>query len=571
MRHATPRTAAAAALIVPIGHFLPGCARTEPQTTPPDRPAAAWFEEVAISRGLDFTHQSGHRERYLMPEIMCGGAALFDMDGDGDLDAYVVQAGYVVEPAEQQPPNQLFENLGDGTFKDVTAGSGADDRGYGMGVACGDYDNDGDVDLYVTNVGPNVLLRNDGHGRFTDVTGAAGVGDAGWGASAAFVDYDNDGDLDLYVCNYLRWSPETERHCRDPFGRPTYCSPNAYAAPAMDVLYRNEGSPGAPAFTNVTKQAGIDAGFGNGLGVICGDFNADGWIDIFVANDGTADQLWLNQADPGAPGFVDIAVSSGCAFDHDGRAAAGMGVTAADIDDDGDLDLLVCNLSNESDSFFRNDGRFFTNGAPAAGLGAISRRYTRFGLAWIDFDNDGLLDLYEVNGRVSGMQSLHSVDDFAEPNLLYRGVRGAAGPRFEELLPRGGTAEPLIATSRAAAFGDIDNDGGIDVLVVNRDERAHLLLNTAPRRGHWISFRVLDDNGRDAFGATLRFRMNDRQITRDVRAAYSYQASNDPRIHVGLGEASQVEGVVVQWVDGTREAFGDFPADQFVTLKRGGG
>ena len=213
MRYATPRTAAAAAFIVPIGHLLPGCARTESQTTPPDGAAAPWFEEVAISRGLDFTHESGHREQYLMPEIMCGGAALFDMDSNGDLDAYLVQAGHFAEPADQQPPNQLFENLGDGTFKDVTAGSGADDRGYGMGVACGDYDNDGDVDLYVTNVGPNVLLRNDGHGRFTDVTGAAGVGDASWGASAAFVDYDNDGDLDLYVCNYLRWSPETEREC----------------------------------------------------------------------------------------------------------------------------------------------------------------------------------------------------------------------------------------------------------------------------------------------------------------------------------------------------------------------
>ena len=498
-----------------------------------------------------------------MPEIMCGGAALFDMDGDGDLDAYLVQAGYLCEPPGSQPPNQLFRNLGDGTFEDITAGSGADDRGYGMGVACGDYDNDGDVDLYVTNFGPNVLLRNDGTGRFSDVTSEAGVGHRGWGSSAAFLDYDNDGDLDLYVCNYVQWSIATEQSCHDHFGRPDYCSPNSYDAPVMDVLYRNDGNG---TFSDVTRAAGIDAGFGNGLGVICGDFDGNGWIDIFVANDGTPDQLWLNQ---GNGRFVDVGVASGCAFDQEGRAAAGMGVTAADIDDDDDLDLLVCNLGNESDSLYRNDGRFFTNVTSAAGLGAISRPYTRFGMAWLDFDNDGVLDLYQANGRVSRQPRPDSSDDFAEPNLLFRGVRREAGLRFEELLPRGGTIDQLIATSRAAAFGDIDNDGAVDVIVVNRDERAHLLRNIAPRRGHWILFRVLDEHGRDAYGATLRLHVNDRQITRDVRAAYSYQASNDPRIHVGLGEASQVEGVVVQWIDGSHQAFGDFAADQIVTLRRG--
>ncbi len=255
----------------------------------------------------------------------------------------------------------------------------------------------------------------------------------------------------------------------------------------------------------------------------------------------------------------------GCAFDFEGRAAAGMGVTAADLEYDGDLDLLVCNLRNEPDSLFRNEGGFFTNISAAAGVGAISRPFTRFGMAWADFDNDGNLDLYQANGRVMRQPKAHSPDPFAEPNLLYRGT----GDRFEELHPRGGTLRALAATSRAAAFGDIDNDGGVDVLILNRDGPAHLLHNIAQPRGHWISFRVLDEHGRDAYGATLRLLARGRQVTCDVRAAYSYLASNDPRVHVGLGGTSRVESVVVQWVDGSSETFGDFAADQFVTLRRG--
>ena len=242
--------------------------------------------------GLDFRHDSGHRNRYLMPEIMSGGAALFDMDGDGDLDAYLVQSGLVEGPAEDRPPNQLFSNRGDGTFQDVTTGSGADDRGYGMGVATGDYDGDGDLDLYVTNVGPNVLLRNDGDGHFTDVTQTAFVGDPGFSASATFVDHDADGDLDLFVTNYLNWSVETELECiLLSTGRLDYCSPQRYGAPTPDTLYRNNGDG---TFTDVSKEAGIADGLGTGLGVVAGDFTGDGLVDIFVANDGMMDRLWVN-------------------------------------------------------------------------------------------------------------------------------------------------------------------------------------------------------------------------------------------------------------------------------------
>ncbi len=349
-----------------------------------------WFEEVARERGLEFEHRSGHRERHLFPEIIGGGAALFDMDGDGDLDAYLVQSGSLNDPGPQAGVNRLFANDGSGRFTDATAGSGADDPGYGMGVATGDYDDDGDVDLYVTNYGPNVLLRNEGGGRFTNVAADTGVGHPGWGTSAAFIDYDADGDLDLFVTNYVNWSPANEQDCYNTAWQPDYCLPNNYKAPASDVLYRNDGDGG---FTDVTAEARLDTAFGNGLGVVCADYDGDGAVDIFVANDSMLNQLWMNRKDGT---FADESLLRGCALDEHGMPKAGMGVAAADHDDDGDPDLLVVNLATQTDSFFRNDAGFFTDRTGEVGLGAISRRYTRFGTGLIDFDNDGRLDLYHA-------------------------------------------------------------------------------------------------------------------------------------------------------------------------------
>jgi hypothetical protein len=395
------------------------------------------------------------------------------------------------------------------------------------------------------------------------------VGDPGWGCSTAFLDYDHDGDLDLFVCNYVNWSKDTEPVCFNDFGAPDYCLPRNFNAPALDTLYRNDGDAG---FTDVTEAAGLDAYFGTGLGVVCyfgtglgvvcGDFNGDGTTDIFVANDGMRDQLWSNQGDGR---FLDIGLTAGCAVDQEGKLKAGMGVTAADVDDDGDLDLLVCNIRHESDSFFINEGEFFRDATATGGLASLSRPFTRFGMSWTDFDNDGRLDLYQANGRVMRQAVMHSKDPYAEPNLL---LIGRDALRFEPFEPRGGTVEPLIATSRAAAFGDIDNDGGIDVLVVNRDAEAHLLRNVMAARGQWLILRVVEEHGRDAYGATVRLTVGDRVITRDVRAAYSYLASNDPRVHVGLGDADRVESVTVQWTDGTTDSFGSFAADQIVTLRR---
>jgi hypothetical protein len=543
-----------------------GCTRREAPRD--DTPAGVWFEEVAEARGIRFVHRSGHRDRYLLPEIMGGGAALFDMDNDGDLDAFLVQSGSVSNPADKSSGNRLFRNRGDGTFEDATDGSGTVTRAYGMGVAAGDYDNDGDVDVYVTGLGANALLRNEG-GRFADVTARARVAASGWSTSAAFVDYDADGDLDLFVARYIDWSPSTELDCYSLTGVPDYCSPRNYDAPTSSLLFRNEGNG---TFTDVSDAAGLRRAVGNGLGVVAGDFDADGRIDLFVANDSTPNHLWMNA---GGGRFAERGLVAGVAIDEDGRAKAGMGVHAADSDDDGDLDLLVVNLDGESDSFYRNEGPFFVDATAAVGLRTVSRPFTRFGTAMLDFDNNGLLDVYEANGRVGLQSERFSSDPYAEPNVLFRGIQGSGvrgqGSAFEEVRPRGGTARPLIATSRGAAFGDIDNDGGIDILVSNRDAAPHLLRNTAPSRGHWISLRVVDDHGRDALGARLRISVGQRRIHRDVLAAYSYLASNDPRVHVGLGQAARMDEVHVTWPDGTTELYGPFDADRIVTLRRGDG
>jgi hypothetical protein len=303
---------------------------------------------------------------------------------------------------------------------------------------------------------------------------------------------------------------------------------------------------------------------GNGLGIVAGDVDGDGRIDVFVANDSTPNHLWLNRGGR----FEESAFAMGCAVDNDGRAKAGMGAGMADLDDDGDLDLMVVNFDGEADSFFRNEQTFFRDDTAAIGLRTVSKAFNRFGMGLLDFDNDGRLDLYEANGRVLLRDGPRSGDPYAEANLVFRGV---AGPRFEEVKPRGGTSQLLAATSRGAAFGDIDNDGGVDIVVINRDAAPYVLHNVVPGRGHWAIFRVVDEHGRDAIGAELRIDAGGRAVRRDVRAAYSYLSSNDPRVHVGLGSGTSVERITVRWPDGRREIFGTQPIDKVVTLRRGAG
>ncbi len=532
--------------------------------SPKAAPGPAWFEECASASGLDFVHVSGHEERFVFPEIMTTGAALFDMDGDGDLDAYLVQGGHWSrkEGAPTSPGNQLYANQGDGTFVNVTQGSGADDSGYGMGVATGDFDGDGDVDLYVSNLYGNVLLQNQGDGIFVDVTETSGVGGDVWSASAAFLDYDGDGLLDLFVTNYIYWDEDSALPCQDPPRGLTYCSPNSFKGPTPDTLYRNKGDG---SFEDVSIACGLRASFGNGLGVLCADFDGDGSQEIFVANDGTPNKLWVFDA---KGNVVDRGLIKGCAVDEQGRSKAGMGVAAADLDFDGDEDLLVVNLKGESDSLYRNDKGRFTDFTPRAGLSYLSQQRTRFGVTLRDFNHDGRIDLYQANGHVTHPLKSATDDPFADDNHL---LRGLPGMRFEEQLHLGGVDKPLVATSRALAVGDVDGDGDLDLLIHNKDLSVHLLRNVAPKVGHWVQFDVRNQAGAPALGAILSAKAGDRILRGQVRSAESYGSANDPKLHFGLGRQDRILGVQVTWPNGTQEAFGDLIGDRMHRLEQGQG
>ncbi|MDP7006528.1 MAG: CRTAC1 family protein [Phycisphaerales bacterium] len=510
-----------------------------------------WFENQASDRNVLLSWVSGETGTYNMPEIIGGGAALFDFDNDGDLDIYFVQGGHLDTKHKEQ--NVLLQNE-DGKFTDVTELSKTGDFGYGMGVAAGDFNNDSFVDLYITNVGRNTLLKNNGDGTFEDVTITAGVDDDGWGASVAFADFDSDGDLDLYAINYLVWEHGLDLTCYNPKGKEDYCSPTNYMAPAKDLLYKNNGDG---TFTDMSEPAGIGTQTGTGLGILCNDYTGDGLIDIFVANDGMPDQLWQNL---GEWKFKDVAPLMGCALDDEGQAKAGMGVTSEDFDFDGDFDIIVCNLTGESDSLYLNEGGYFVDITAQKGIRTSTRHATRFGLGWVDFNNDGYLDIYEANGRVQQLGGAITKDPFAEPNFLLKGD-GKKWTIIDAIKAQ------EIHTSRAAVFGDINNDGGVDILVVNRDAPAYLLMNIHPDRSNSAVFKVLDEHNRDALGAVVYSSINGNTITKPVQSAWSYMAANDPRVHFGLGSAKEITDVSVRWVDGTTTEFGTF-GNGFHVLKK---
>ncbi|MHB8522931.1 MAG: CRTAC1 family protein [Limisphaerales bacterium] len=535
-----------------------------PKSVIPQPPNAPWFEEVAAKARVDFHHTSGHTHRFYMPEMETGGVGLLDYDGDGLLDILCVQGGSLDPAITNQPGCKLYHNLGNWRFEDVTERAGVGGHGeYGMGCACADFDGDGRIDIYETTLGHNILYHNNGDGTFTDVTAKAGVANGSWSTSAAFFDRDGDGRLDLVVVNYLNWSIATELDCFSRGGLPDYCSPLNYKAPAMDTLYHNRGDG---TFEDVTRAAGLDKAYGNGLGVVCADFNHDGRPDIFVANDAMPNQLWINQ---GNGRFVDEAMIRGCAVNALGMTEAGMGVAAVDLWQRGWLDLFVTHLVNEGNRLWANTNGYFVDTVMPKGPGAPSLPYTGFGLAFADFDNDGVLDLYVANGKVKlGETRFDPNDPYAEPNNL---LRGLGNGQFEEVLPHGGTTPPLIATSRGLAVGDLDNDGALDVVVINRDGPVHVLRNLAGRRGHWIMFRVLNRKGVDAIGASVRIEAGDKVQWRRVAPNEGYCSSSDPRVHFGLGAAAQVERATVLWPDGAQESFGPLAAGRLHELREGQG
>ena len=536
------------------------------------------FRDVAAETGLKFDHCNGATGRHYMPEIMGPGVALFDYDNDGDLDVYLVQGtsldpgGKLLHspPAGWKPGNRLFRNLlsetGELRFVDVTEKAGVGHDGYGMGVAAGDYDNDGFIDLYVTNFGRNVLYHNNGDGTFTNVTDQAGVDDPHWSTSAAWVDFDGDGWLDLFVCNYVDFTVAGNRRCSSPAGEPDYCTPKMYH-PVPSRLFRNLRNG---KFEDVTDASGINRAYGPALGVLCADFNGDGLTDIYVANDTAANQLWLNQGDGT---FRDRALESGVAYSMDGLAKAGMGVALGDVDNNGEQMLLVTNLTREGVTVFRGDARGqFDDFTAQVGLLQPTFGCTGFGVGWLDYDNDGWLDLFIANGGVTiGGAGETGVSPYAQRKQLFHNE--GRGKRFRETSLLSGPAFRVEEVSRGAAFGDIDNDGTVDIIVANNNGPVRLLRNQAGKRGHWLIVRLESPKlNRFAIGARVALvRRNQDTLWRRVHADSSYLSSSDVRVHFGLGSETEIEAVLVEWPDRSKERFEGVKADRIVNLRQGTG
>ena len=521
----------------------------------------AWFVEKSSQVGVDFKHHSGSQGDFALPEITGGGVALVDVDNDADLDLFFVQGGCLSETCPQSLAHGLYINAGNGLFITTDYPIHLASQQYGMGVTTGDYDNDGDVDLFVSHIGPNLLLRNDGTGRFLDVSNEAGLTDDSWGTSATFADFDQDGYLDLYVANYMHWSSSAQLDCSST-SIETYCLPmHDYAA--MDRVYRNLGDG---TFENRTLQAGLASAIGNGLGVVANDFNNDGQVDVFVANDSMVNQLWINQ---GGFTFVDEAWNQGVAMDDHGIEKAGMGVVSFDYDADQDFDIVVVNIEGQTDSLFRNEGNYFTDVTGISGLGLASRRFTRFGLVSADFNNDGCFDLYQANGKVFHNEAdLSKADYFAEPNVLYQGFCESE-QRFKLIAP---SEDPSrVHTSRGAAVGDLNQDGLLDLVVVNKDSAAYVLMGKPKPRtqSNWVRFRAINLLGRDDYNAKITISVDNRQIVQHVQTDGSYLSASEPYVHFGLKTNTNIQNVKVNWLDGTAEHFGPFDANETYTLTQG--
>jgi enediyne biosynthesis protein E4 len=537
--------------------------RKETQQAQKPNDASSIYIDATKHTGIDFIHEPGVDDSYFMPESLGSGCAFFDYDNDGLLDVYLINSGWHAN--QQNKPrvtNHLFHQNRDHTFTDVTEKSGLTGNGYGMGVAIGDYDNDGFVDVYVTNYGSAVLYHNNGNGTFTDATKTAGVNDPYWGTSAAFFDYDRDGFLDLFVANYVKFDPKVV--CMDKAGRLDYCGPQGYSG-EPDKLFHNNGNG---TFTDVSDSSGITKVAGKGLGVFVFDFNHDTYPDIYVANDGEPNFLWINQQNGT---FVDQASPSGAAVNASGQPEAGMGVTGGDLDGSGNLDLFITHLRDEKNTLYKNNSsKGFQDESWALGLAGPSLPYTGFGTGFFDYDNDGDLDLAVVNGRVTRGPLLVKTekpgywDYYAEPNQLYQ--NDGTG-HFKLAANDAGPFASTIENSRGLAFGDFDNDGDIDLLVSNEGGPAHLYRNDLHNNNHWLTIRAVDPKlHRDAIGAEVTVVVNGKRLMQPVTSAYSYLSSNDFRVHFGLGSATSVEAIEIRWPNGTLEKFPGVRGDQFIQL-----
>jgi enediyne biosynthesis protein E4 len=568
--------------IIVLLFLLAGCGGGEaPSSDSAGNRTESIYEDVAAEAGLAFDHFIGATgERYII-EVMGAGCALLDYDNDGDLDAFFLQ-GNILTPGKtladstfplrdgQKLGNRFFRNelvpSGSLHFTDVTSEAGLEHIGYGMGAATGDYDNDGDIDLYVSNFGPNILYENNGDGTFADVTTQSGVGDERWGSSAAFLDYDHDGDLDLMVANYVDFTFQGNKKCYSPAGELDYCTPLVYKG-AVDKLWRNDGGR---KWTDVSVESNIASAFGPGLGITTTDVDGDGLTDIYIANDTAANLLWINQGDGT---FLETGLEAGVAYSEDGMPKAGMGVSFGDFDADGDDDLIVLNLRAEGCSLYLNEGDgYFTDVTLRFGLGHMTYQSTGFGIDWFDYDGDGWLDIFMANGAVTIIEEL--IDDpypFDQPNMLLRNL--GTGNSFDDVSTRSGPALALRDVSRGAAFGDVDNDGDVDILVHNNNGPPRLLLNEVGNRSNWMTIELEGTKtNRQGLGSRVGLvRDGKPTLWRRAHTDSSYCSASDAKVHIGLGDDSARQTIVVKWTDGSTERWEDLAVNENTILKQGTG
>lgn len=524
------------------------------------------FQDITKQAGIHFQHINGATPEKYMPETMGSGALFFDYNNDGWVDIFLVNGGSLVDAQlSRRARSALYRNNGDGTFTDVTAQSGIENHGYGMGACAADYDNDGWVDLYLTNFGKNTLYHNNGDGTFTDVTEKAGVGLSSWSTSCAFGDVDNDGFVDLFVTNYVDFGLNNNKYCGDHIHNiRAYCHPNVYNG-LPNVLYRNNGDG---TFADITRKAGLYTTAGKGMGVVFGDYNNDGWIDIYVANDSVPNFLYRNRGDGT---FEEVGMWAGVAVGSEGRPKAGMGTDMGDYANDGLLDIVVTNLDMETHSLYRNIGQgMFADVTFESGVGEASMPFVGFGVAFLDYDNDGKLDVVVANGNVlDNASNFRDHATYAQRKLLFHNEGKGT---FKEVGLSSGPGFALEKVGRGLAVGDIDNDGHLDLLITNNGQTADLLHNDGGSRNNALLVRTIGTkSNRDGIGARLKLTVGSTSQMAEVKAGSSYLSQSDMRVHFGLGRASRIDRLELRWPSGTVDVLNNLEVNQILTVLEGKG
>jgi hypothetical protein len=537
-----------------------------PSPTPPRPSGPIEFTDVTTQAGIHFKHNSGAFGKKYLPETIGNGCAFIDYDNDGWQDILIVNSSAWPERKTPRTFPALYHNNQDGTFTDVTRQTGLAVEMYGIGVAAADYDNDGNEDIYITCVGANHLFRNLGSGKFADVTARAGVGDPGFSTSAAWFDFDNDGKLDLFVANYVDWSVEKDQLCSLDGKNKSYCTPQSYQGQSP-TLYRNRGNG---TFENVTQRAGLNDPTCKSLGVALLDYNSDGWMDLFVANDTEPNRLYKNN---GNGTFIDEAVTSGVAFSEAGTARAGMGVDAGDYDGSGRQGIVVGNFTNESMALYSNDGAgLFTDEAPKSGIGKMSAQSLTFAVFFFDYDLDGLLDVFAANGHVSDDISVVQPNvKYAQPPHLFR---NKGNKKFEEMTGKLGRAVQRAIVGRGAAYGDFDNDGDLDLLITSNNGPTRLLRNENANQNDLLRIKMVGTRAnRDGIGARVTLKTAKGKLFNMVKTGSSYCSQSELPLVFGLGapEEGRTLSLEIVWPGGQKDTISDLKPNQSLTVQEGKG